>query len=306
MKPVLSCLVVLLFLGPAQAAEPGLDDAISLYRDGELEQAQRALERIAKKVREPREAGRVHLYLGVIAAVKGQGARVDALFEKALRGDPTLRLDPTQFKAELIQRFEAVRGKLRGKLKVTATLAGASVWLDGRRAGIAPLELQLPTGVHELEVRRADGGDRTQLKVVVPVDGEVAARAELRPPAPAVSLPAPPPVSPPPPPPRPRRIWTWVAAGAALAVGGAALGLGLSAKSSYDEFRELDAKRDPALSGQLDDLDGTIKGRATGANVCVGVAAAAAVTSVVLFFVEGRQPASERVAISARGAAIAF
>lgn len=309
MKLLLSCLVTLFLLGPAQAAEPGLDDAINLYRDGELEQAQRALERIAKKLREPRAMGRVHLYLGVIAAVKGQGARVDALFEKALRGDPTLRLDPAQFKAELIERFETVRGKLRGKIKVTANLSGATVWLDGKRAGSAPLTLQVPPGVHELEIRRADGGDQTQLKVVVPVDGEVATRAELRPPAPATSLPAPPPASPPAPPPRQRRIWTWVAAGAALALGGAALGLGLSAKSSYDEYRALDTRLAAGenVGGQMDELQSQIEGRATGANVCAGLAGAAAVTSVVLFFLEGREArARDRVALSRRGVGITF
>ncbi len=317
-RALLALVLVFGGLGPGalRAAEPGLEQAINLYREGELERAKRAFERL--KQSDPAVAARVSLYLGAIAAVKGQSARVDALFEKALRSDPALRLDPQQFKAELIQRFETVRSRLRGTLKVSASLPRATVRVDRKPVGQAPLELQLPPGLHEVEVVREDGGDRFKERAVVPVDGTASIRAELREAAPTASLPTTPttPVEPPPPPRRARRIWTWVAAGAAVATGAAALGLGLSAKSSYDEYKALDAEyvgqpppqaaRRKEIDERMPELKDTIEKRATGATVCGVVAGVLAATSVVLFFVEGRERRSEARHTALRGVVFQF
>jgi tetratricopeptide (TPR) repeat protein len=94
------------------------------------------------------------------------------------------------------------------------------------------------------------------------------------------------PVTPPPPPPPRRSInWpAWIAAGVAVAAGAAGLALGLTSRSSADRaadlslpWAEAEAEHDAA------------RGRALGANICFGVAGAAAVTSTVLFIVGSRR-----------------
>jgi tetratricopeptide (TPR) repeat protein len=93
---------------------------------------------------------------------------------------------------------------------------------------------------------------------------------------------------------RRRRVWTWVTGAAAVVAAGVGLGLGLSANSGYDEFQ---STTDPA---RYDELKESVPRRGHAATAMFSVAGALAVTSVVLFFVEGR-PSSERRSTSAAG-----
>jgi tetratricopeptide (TPR) repeat protein len=92
---------------------------------------------------------------------------------------------------------------------------------------------------------------------------------------------------PPPPAPRRRRLWTWIALGSAAAVAGVGLGLYLSADSDYDEYQNT---QDP---DRLLELESSIGTRDTAAVVMYATAGALAVTSVVLFFLEGRASAEK-------------
>ncbi|MCC6750271.1 MAG: hypothetical protein IT371_21580 [Deltaproteobacteria bacterium] len=80
-----------------------------------------------------------------------------------------------------------------------------------------------------------------------------------------------------------KRFWTWITAGlaGALAVGGTILGI--SAKSKYD-----DLKGRCSPSCQDTEVAG-VRSRAIAADVMWGLAAGAAVTATVLFFLEGRK-----------------
>ena len=84
------------------------------------------------------------------------------------------------------------------------------------------------------------------------------------------------------------RVWTWVATGAAVAALGVGIGLGVSAQSDYDGYQ---STQDPAEGA---DLEESSSAKALGANICFGVAGAAAIGAVVLLFLEGRteSPAS--------------
>jgi tetratricopeptide (TPR) repeat protein len=101
-------------------------------------------------------------------------------------------------------------------------------------------------------------------------------------------------VTPPPPPPPPKRGWNWpawITAGVAVAVGAAGLGLGLAARSSADSAADLNL---PWAEAQSQHDSAT--GKALGANICFGVAGAAAIASGVLFVLGSR---SKREAPSA-------
>jgi tetratricopeptide (TPR) repeat protein len=87
-----------------------------------------------------------------------------------------------------------------------------------------------------------------------------------------------------------KRIWTWVAAGGAVVSLAAAIGVWVSAGNDRDSARGL-LTNDPrwqSLQDQVEqkDLASNILG--------YGVASALAITSVVLFFVEGKGPADEK------------
>ena len=80
-----------------------------------------------------------------------------------------------------------------------------------------------------------------------------------------------------------KRVFTWVAAGGAVVAGGVGAGLGVMAGGASNELRASQHSRLEA-----DALVSKANSMGLGANVAYGVAGAAAVTAVILFFVEGR------------------
>ena len=83
------------------------------------------------------------------------------------------------------------------------------------------------------------------------------------------------------------RFWTWIAAGTAGALTLSALVIGLNAQSKFDD---LETTCKPACADSEVD---SVKTRALVADVFWGVAAAAAVTSVILYFVESPSKSAE-------------
>jgi tetratricopeptide (TPR) repeat protein len=81
----------------------------------------------------------------------------------------------------------------------------------------------------------------------------------------------------------PRLVWTWVAGGAALAAGGTAAGLGVAFGDANKEFKTFDANR---LRPQATELEKRTVQLATGTNIAMGIAGAAVVAAVILYFVE--------------------
>jgi len=167
-----------------------------------------------------------------------------------------------------------------GVLAVRSQPFGATILVDGRKAGQTPAEIEVAPGVHrvKLEIKGhepaveqvdARGGKVTVLAIDLRQAGDPEAQIAKKDEAPAG-----------------RRLWTWVAAGAAVAAAGAAIGLTASALSDHDEYETTD---DPK---RFDELEESIPKRLRVANAMWGVAAGLAVTSVVLFFVEGRRGSS--------------
>ncbi|MDP1822601.1 MAG: hypothetical protein Q8L48_05145 [Archangium sp.] len=82
------------------------------------------------------------------------------------------------------------------------------------------------------------------------------------------------------------RLWTWVLAGAAGAGLLTGAGLGFGAVSAREEMLRV---RHGAL--EVQQLHDAAAGRAAGANIAYGLAGAAAVTALILFFFEPREAA---------------
>lgn len=92
---------------------------------------------------------------------------------------------------------------------------------------------------------------------------------------------------PPPPVAKKGRLFTWIAAGGAVVAGGVGAGLGVVAGGADSKLHDKTAAS-TRTRAEADQLVATAGSMSLGANVCYGVAGAAAVTAVILFFVEGK------------------
>ena len=292
--PLIVALLGLWLLMPAgllaaPAGEALYRQAVKRYNEAEFEKSIDLLNRALRAGGNPRLLGKVNFQLGITLAVMGEQDKAERAFREALKRDPELSLDAKQVKPEMVELLARVRDGLRGYLSVSAD-EDVSVKVDGEDVGQAPYEVLVPVGPHEVVVQ-CGGGARTRRVVVR--HGATArfdARCAAAPAADKGGT-APTPghdgMS------RRKRLWTWVVAGTAVAALGVAIGLGASASADYSEFEDLLA------SGQRDEtrreeLESSIQSKSMGANVMFGVAGGLAVTSVVLFFLEGRAPTRRR------------
>jgi hypothetical protein len=285
---VVVVVVVVCIACPVSAREQGparekFEAALRCYAKLRLDCSLDLLQEAKELSSEPGLLGRIHLYLGVHHAVLGKIERAQAAFRTALTHDPTVELDPEQFKRSLVNLFRRVRRRMQGKLRVHAN-RGAEVLVDGARRGEVPFLTRLPVGRHRVSVRLADGTAHSE-EVVIAVDKEARVIASFEP-APARDRPLRR---------RQRRLWTWVAAGSAAATLAVAVGLGASASADHDAWQE-ELGRDRI---KWDELRDAVEAKATAANALFVVGGVLAATSAVLFFVEGgRERRARRVGLS--------
>ncbi|GMU60992.1 MAG: hypothetical protein AMXMBFR34_27550 [Myxococcaceae bacterium] len=197
------------------------------------------------------------------------------------------------------------RLKERGvqQLLVFADPPNAHISVDGKELGTSPASVELTAGNHTLTVK-ADGFETVERSFVMNTTRSTEMTINLRP---AVKEAPPPPplvvdapkkdepktasLTPPPkdtpiltqpePAKKKSRVWTWVAGGVAVASAGAAVGMGVAANGASAELRGSEHTQAEAQA-----LHDKAQGLATGTNVAWGVAAAAAVSAAILFFVE--------------------
>jgi hypothetical protein len=228
------------------------------------------------------------------------GRMVEAVeaFEKFLAKAPDAAPD---LLAEARHWRDELSPKL-GKLFVDCNLDGTEIALDGKTIGKSPLSgfVRVSPGSHQVTATHPAafpavktvtiaGGDLLTTGIVMQ------GRSELAPPAGmAISTPAPPvgvEVE-------SRRSepahesgwllgrkWTWVAAGATVVFVGVAAGAGMSMQSEFDSLSKSCGQ---VVGGCSADQRSGLDLRRDIANVFWGLSAAAAVTTGVLFFVEGR------------------
>jgi hypothetical protein len=179
-------------------------------------------------------------------------------------------------RAKIEAALKAMEGQI-SRVLVQGKNTGGDVFVDGRKVGTTPAEVPVNPGTHVVEVRREGakpasttintlGGEKLTLDLE---PEEVAAKVEASP------KPAEPP-PPPPPPSRKRRssIWFWTGVALTAVLTATVVGLGaqtLKDRSSYED------------SPTKDGLD-TFKSRRTATNVVLGLTAAAAAGTTVLFF----------------------
>jgi len=140
-------------------ADPGealLQEGLVNYRVGKFDAALKVLDRAARKGKDPKVLGRVHLYRGLVLGVMGKGDKAKAAFTDALRSDPLLLPKEGEAKSSVLALFNGVRDGLKGTLKVTADRPGAQVTVGGKVLGPAPYTGELCVGAHKVVVATPD------------------------------------------------------------------------------------------------------------------------------------------------------
>jgi len=179
------------------------------------------------------------------------------------------------------QRLARRERPTTGTLRISTTVEGADVVVDGRPIGTAPVPapLSLEPGRHRLTVTR-DGYIPFQSEVRIAAGVTTAAHADLEPATEYRSV-------------HGSRLFTWIVGGLAVAAAGTSIYFGARAASVQG-----DAGDAPTMAEQQRLLDDA-SGWATRSDVALGAAVVLAVGAVVLWFVEGRAVATERVEASA-------
>jgi tetratricopeptide (TPR) repeat protein len=278
-------------------AARGLARGVKYYEAARFKRSLKTLRRTLRRAKGAKLRAQLQLYVGLNESVLGRKQKAVAAFREALLADASVDLDPARFKPGDIALFEQAKRALKGRLRVEATRGeGALVLVDGKARGKAPLSLTMPVGRHDVVVRR--GTDVQRREVVIAHGASETVSVTFAPLPPKKPDPVTKPVVVPErqidktPSPwslsRPR-LWTWVTLGLAVAAGGAALGVGLMAQSDAEEYRTTTDVT------QLDSLADSANAKMITANVLAGVAGAAAIATVLLYYFEGRAtPERER------------
>ena len=198
------------------------------------------------------------------------------------------------------ERVEQVRSEIKrleslvGTLIVRCDEPGAVVMVDGLRVGETPLDgpITVRLGEREVvvklagreihsEVVRVAGGEQVELEVAPP-------KGDQEPPAEPVVAPGTDE--------SPERVWTWVflGIGGAAGITGGILG-GVSMKQTQDF---IDDCGEHNCTTEREDERDDIKRVSLTADILYGVAAAAVVTGVILFFVEAPDEEGTAVAVT--------
>ena len=94
----------------------------------------------------------INVLVGVVDADRGDAAPALEAFRVARRLDPERRaLDPGSYRPRVVALYAQAATPAdvrRAHLAVVTDPAGAEVWIDGRRAGVAPLDATLDVGTH--------------------------------------------------------------------------------------------------------------------------------------------------------------
>ena len=200
--------------------------------------------------------------------------------------------------AEARNSVAELRGRL-GRIRIDCDTAGAQIAVDGKSVGVAPLpDLVWATpGRHQVTAKHvraapaiedvdvAVGSVNTVTMRLLPLAASVALAPKV---AAEVNLQAAP---------SPSsasegwwlgRKWTWIAAGSTVVLAANAITAGVLMQDKFDSLRSSCGAGKPGRPGcPQGDID-SVSSRQTIANVFWGLTAAAAVTTGVLFYFEGR------------------
>jgi len=291
----------------AQAQEL-LSQGSKLYRQGDLAGALEKFEAAYVAFPSPK------LMFNIGQAKRDLGRPVEALesFQRFL-AEATDASPETM--AEARNSVAELRGRL-GKIRIDCDTAGAQIAVDGKSVGLAPLPdlIWATPGRHQVTAKHVSAAPAIEDVEVAAGSARTVTLRLLPLGAPVAAAPAPAPTSAPnrglQAAPRPSSVsdgwwlgrkWTWVAAGSTVLLATGAITAGVLMQDKFDSLRGSCGAGNSLRPGcPQSDID-SVSTRQTIANVFWGLTAAAAVTTGVLFFVEGRPVTVAPVAGGATG-----
>jgi len=322
----------------AQAAQASVDaksraqallrEGTQLYEEGGYPDALTKFEQAYALYPSPK------LLFNMAKTARALGRPVDAIeaFERFLA-------EATDVPPEMVESAKRSVAELSlnvGSLMIDCSTAGAEISVDGKRIGLAPIMklLRVVPGNHQVTATHPSALPAVE-NVVVAAGTAQTVGLRLRPFAqaavaapimPAYPMPAPAPTFPaqgaypaaptfavqgayPATAPAAAgrgwwlgRKWTWVAAGSAVVFAGGAIVAGLAMESKFDELKKSCGKAAGVNWTGCGSSDySSLDARKNTANVFWGLTAAAAVTTGVLFYFEGRPVTVVPMAGEARG-----
>jgi tetratricopeptide (TPR) repeat protein len=248
-----------------------------LFREGDYPAAEHSFE----------EAYRVAPTPVVLLSIAECQVRTEQFERAAETLETYLREKPdAKDKNEVRTQIETLRHK-PASLTVSSNIAGADIWVDGNDTGMStPADLSLSPGVHTVTLVR-DGYVRTDQSIRLSPAGRDTIRFTMMPEAqaPVAAAAAATASEQPAEEPSGRHFGPafWAATGVGIAAVGAGVALGVIALKKVDEYnanptqKRLDQGERIALS----------------ADICYGIAGAAAVTAVVVYFTSGSKKSAE-------------
>jgi hypothetical protein len=150
----------------ASAAAAKLQTAQAEFKGGEFQRALRTLDAAASQPAPDRLLSEIHLLRGQCFAALQDFPAAEVAFGKALEHDPEASLDPAKVDPKVVRMVDNLRLVMKGDLRVRTRPAGASVKLDGKPLGAAPVRASVSIGRHSLEAIAQDG-KKTALEEVV-------------------------------------------------------------------------------------------------------------------------------------------
>ena len=251
MRSAVLCLT--LFVGGSIAwARPApqtpLAVASKAMADGDFEKALATLDAALPKTSDAAEAARMQLARGECLIALGKRDKAALAFKAALAKDPSIEPDRKRASPDVVEFFESTRATVPGVVSITVKNGEATVRVDDRSMGPAPLSLELTAGAHRVSAQASDG-KTASATIDVAAARKLQVDLELRAPTPEPKAEpvaeAPKPagesaVPPPPPPPQVEaksgsslRTPGWVALGGGVVVGGAGAVLLVRANQRY-------------------------------------------------------------------------
>lgn len=301
MTALLLTVSVLLAAEPAPSDEAKAAQAKDLFAAGQkLYKAGKVADAVVKfeEALELKEHPSIYFNLGTCHEKLGNTAQALRSYRDYLRLSPS-----ANDKAQVADAIANLERKLKEtgvqQLLVFTEPPTARIEVDGKvLSSSSPASIELPAGPHTLTVRAI--GYQTVEKPFtwsIARAQEMTVNLELAPPDAPVRV-ADKPVAAVKPTEGPmrnvtfhpvstgrQRVMTWVMGGAAVAALGGGIALGLASNGSLGTLRGGEPKESAVAQRLYDDA----RGFAIGANIAYGVAITAAVTAVVLFFVEGNE-----------------
>lgn len=148
------------------------------FSRGEFETAIKKADGALKKATDAREHAELHVLRAQALLALGQVDKAKAAFLTAVQKDPTIELDAARASPDAVRLLERVRSELPATLVVMVKAGDADVAIDDKDLGPAPLQTQVPGGVHVVLARGSDGRT-TRVEARVPPGRKVVLEMEL-------------------------------------------------------------------------------------------------------------------------------